>query len=188
MSKHLEPEEITSDFLRGFKDTEENIKYETRISELIVNKSKSLKIDFHDIYTFNPSLGKDILDKPENYIEPFQRNAFAILRVRAPEYSDYIKKLNIRFKALPYEIPLRKVGAEHIGKLIMTSGIIVKGTPVTPYIVNAVYQCMSCNAEIPISQIDQNLQTPEKCIECGSRKNFKILTSKSEYVYVQLAG
>ena len=33
--------------------------------------------------------------------------------------------------------------------------------------------------------INQNLQTPEKCLECGSRKNFKILTSKSEYVNSQ---
>lgn len=183
---HLsEPEEMASNFLRGFKDSEENIKYEKRISEIIVNKSKSLKIDLKDIYDFKPTLGRDILENPDNYIEPFQRNAFSILRIRAPEYADHIKKLNVRFTDLPVETDLRKIGAEHVGKLIMTSGIIVKGTPVTPYVLTAIFKCMSCNAEIKIPQIDQNLQTPEKCFECQGRKNFKILSNKSEYVNSQ---
>jgi len=98
VSGNIDIEEQTSKFLHQFNDDNGEIKYEKRISEVIVSKSRSLKIDFHDLYDFDTSLGRGVLKTPNLYVEAFQRNAFSHLRSRSPEYSDYVKTINIRFR------------------------------------------------------------------------------------------
>lgn len=181
----VEIEELTSKFLRGFKDDEGHVKYEKRISEVIVNKSRSLKIDFQDLYSYDTVLGRGILQDPKPYVEAFQRNAFSILRMRSPEYADYVKTINVRFRDLPIGTQLRKIGAEHIGILIMTNGIIVNCTSVKPYITSAIFKCIPCGEDIVIPQIDETLLTPKDCPSCNSRRGFMLLPLKSTFINTQ---
>ena len=118
------------------------------------------------------------------YIQALKQNAFSILRIRSPEYADHIKYLNIRFSGLPIETLLRKIGAEQIGKLLTTNGIIVRSTAIRPLITVAAYSCTACGEQILIPQDEQQMLTPTQCpmAACKSRKGFKFLPNESKYI------
>jgi DNA replication licensing factor MCM7 len=46
------------------------------------------------------------------------------------------------------QIPVRKIGAEHIGKLIQMQGIVTRASEVKPHVAVAAYTCEKCGAEV----------------------------------------
>ena len=104
-------------FIEDFMDEQERFKYDQAISEMIVKGSKSLIIDFTDLYTFDMDLARSILENPEGLNPIFNTIIRAKLRTRDPLYAESIKRINVRFHNLPSVTQLRKIGADHIGML-----------------------------------------------------------------------
>ena len=122
MASLIQSEESFTRFIEGFRDDKGEVKYEQALSEMAVKGLKSLTIDFKDFYSFDSDLARTTLDSPGDHLPQFSIATFQKLRIRDPAYADTIRGVNVRFRALPAETALRRIGAEHIGRLVMVTG------------------------------------------------------------------
>ena len=182
MASLVQSEEAFTRFIEGFRDEQDEVKYEQALSEMAVKGQKSVIVDFKDVYSFDMELARQILDNPEDYMPHFDIAAFSKLRMRDPIYADEIKRMHVRFRGLPTETLLRRIGAEHIGRLVMVTGIIVRATNVQPYITKAAFRCSQCGETILLDQTDQFLKTPKECPSCNSRRGFELIPKESVFI------
>jgi replicative DNA helicase Mcm len=182
MSSLIQSEEAFTRFIEEFRDDRDEVKYEQAISEMAVKGQKSIVIDFKDVYAFDTDLARVILSNPEDHLPYFDIAAFSKLRMRDPLHADQIKRVHVRFRGLPSETLLRKIGSEHISALVMANGIIVRASAVQPFITRAAFRCTSCGEMILLDQTDQFLKTPKECSACNSRRGFELVPKESVFV------
>jgi replicative DNA helicase Mcm len=182
MASLVQSEEAFTRFVEGFRDERDEVKYEQALSEMAVKGQKSVIVDFKDVYSFDMELARQILDNPEDIMPHFDIAAFSKLRMRDPIYADEIKRVHVRFRGLPTETLLRRIGAEQIGRLVMVNGIIVRATNVQPFITKAAFRCSQCGETILLDQTDQFLKTPRECPSCNSRRGFELVPKESVFI------
>jgi replicative DNA helicase Mcm len=182
MASLIQSEEAFTRFIEGFRDERDAVKYEQSLSEMVVKGQKSLIVDFKDLYAFDTELARELLSDPEDHLPQFDIAVFSKLRMRDPEYADQIKRVHVRFRGLPGETPLRRIGAEHIGRLVLVNGIIVRATAVLPLLIRSAYRCVSCGEMILLEQTDQFLRTPSECPSCNRRKGFELVPKESVFI------
>ncbi len=182
MASLIQSEEAFTRFIEGFRDERDAVKYEQSLSEMVVKGQKSLIVDFKDLYAFDTELARELLSDPEDHLPQFDIAVFSKLRMRDPEYADQIKRVHVRFRGLPGETPLRRIGAEHIGRLVMVNGIIVRATAVLPLLIRSAYRCTSCGEMILLEQTDQFLRTPSECPSCNRRRGFELVPKESVFI------
>jgi len=175
-------EEAFTRFIEDFIDNQERYKYDQAISEMPGKDTKSLVIDFTDLYGFDMELARNILDDPESLTPIFESVVRSKLRTRDPLYAESLDRVNVRYRNLPAETPLRRIGAEHISRLIMVHGIIVRSSSVTPLVVRATFRCPVCGELNHIEQSGQTIQKPQKCIACDNRKGFTLVPRESLFI------
>ena len=175
-------EEAFTRFIEDFMDDQERYKYDQAIGEMPGKGAKSLVIDFTDIYGFDMELARIILDDPETITPIFESVVRSKLRTRDPFYAESLDRVNVRYRNLPAETPLRRLGADHISHLIMVRGIIVRASSVTPLVVRATFRCPVCGELNHIEQSGQTIQKPQKCIACDNRKGFELVPKESLFI------
>jgi replicative DNA helicase Mcm len=185
MTSLIHPEEAFTRFIEVYRDENDNVKYEQAISELSIKGLKSIFVDFKDIYSFDQELARNLLENPEDYIKHFDEAAMIKLRIRDPEYATQIHNIHVRLRGLPAETPLRRIGAEQIGKLVVLNGIIVRATAVYPLIIKSVFRCVSCGESINLEQSNQFLRTPQECPSCNRRRGFELSPKESIFINSQ---
>lgn len=182
MVTQLTPEEAFTRFIEDFRDKNDKLKYDKAISEMPVKGSKSLYIDFNDLYVYDMDLARAILDNPDDLIPGFSAVVHQKLKMRDPLYAENVSRIHIRFRNLPTDIPLRQIGAEHIGKLVMIHGIIVRASKVTPLVIRAAFRCNDCTELNYVEQTGQNLKKPNKCAHCDNRRGFELDSKNSVFI------
>ncbi len=182
MASLIQSEEAFTRFVEGFRDERDVVKYEQALSEMVVKGQKSIVVEFRDLYAFDIELAREVLSNPEDHLPHFDIAIFSKLRMRDPEYADEVKRVHVRFRGLPAETPLRRIGAEHIGRLIMVNGIIVRATAVLPLLIRSAYRCTSCGEMILLEQTDQFLRTPTECPSCNRRRGFELVPKESVFI------
>jgi len=175
-------EEAFTRFIEDFMDAEERYRYDQAIAEMPVRGTKSLVVDFTDIYTFDMELAHVILDDPESLTPIFESIVRSKLRTRDPLYAESLDRINVRYRNLPAETPLRRIGADHIGHLIMARGIIVRASSITPLVIKATFRCSVCGEMNHIEQSGQTIQRPQKCLACDNRKGFELVPRESVFI------
>ncbi|MEM0253804.1 MAG: minichromosome maintenance protein MCM [Candidatus Bathyarchaeia archaeon] len=175
----LESVDLQARFLELFK-TE---KYRQKISHLAVTGRTSLIVEFEDIQAFDQSLADVLLEKPEYVLKYADKAAQEQLRIESPEYAEK-NQVTVRIVNLPDKTPLRKLGAAHIGKMVMVEGIIVRATPVRPMVMKAAFRCRSCDSITYVDQTGQFLRTPLVCSNpsCRRRGPFDFIQEESTFV------
>ncbi|MEM2102337.1 MAG: Minichromosome maintenance protein MCM, partial [Candidatus Bathyarchaeia archaeon] len=159
-------EEITlADPQERFQDFLKSAKYRKRISQMAINESKSLVIDFDDLLSADSELARIILEKPDEYLEHANKAAYEQLKMEEPEYAEQLEdeKVIVRLRGLPETTKLRILGSAQIGKLVMVEGIIVRATPVRPIVTMAVFKCKRCGTHNAITQSGPFLRAPFQC-------------------------
>jgi len=179
-------EQSFTQFIEDFTDPNGVLKYDQKISEMAVKGERSFIIDFADLYNFDMDLAQHILEDPEGNASIFASVIRGKLRTRDPIYAESLKRINIRYRNLPTDTPLRKIGSDNIGKLVMVHGIIVRASSITPMITQATFLCPVCGALNHVEQSGQTLQKPQKCIACDNRKNFELVPRESVFIDQQL--
>ena len=179
-------EQSFTQFIEDFTDKQGNLKYDQQISELAVKGEKSFIIDITDLYSFDMDLAQLILDNPEGNTPIFTSVVRLKLRTRDPIYADSLDRINIRYRNLPSDTPLRKIGSNHIGRLVMLHGIIVRASSISPMVVRATFMCPVCGELNHIEQSGLTLQKPQKCLACDNRKNFQLVPRESVFIDHQL--
>ena len=182
MARLISAEEAFTRFIEGFRDAQGVVKYEQAISEMAVRGVKSLIVDFHDLYSFDADLARSVLANPEDHLPQLDAAALSKLRMRDREYADAIREVHVRLRALPAETPLRRIGAEHIGRLVMVNGIIVRASAVTPLLMKAAFRCTSCGEMSYLEQTSQYLRTPQECPSCNRRRGFELVPKESVFI------
>jgi replicative DNA helicase Mcm len=182
VAKLTTAEEVFSRFIEDFRDEEAGIKYDQAIAELGIKGLKSLVIDFSDLYTYDLDLAGETLREPDKLLDIFGKAVYAKLRLKDPLYAEMQKEIHVRFRNLPADTPLRKIGSEHIGKLVMVNGIIVRASVVTPLVVKAVFRCSACSELNYVEQSGEILKTPQKCEHCDNKKSFELVPKLSVFM------
>ncbi|MEM3551413.1 MAG: minichromosome maintenance protein MCM [Candidatus Bathyarchaeia archaeon] len=179
MTEELQVVDPEERFLELFKAE----KYRHRISQLAVSGRNSLIVDFEDILTFNHRLADMLLEKPEEYLKHADNAAQNQLAIEAPEYAEK-QKVTVRVVGLLEATPLRKLGAVHIGKLVMIEGIVVRSTPVRPMVMKAAFKCRGCGNITYVEQAGPFLKAPFACSDPSCRRKglFDFIQEESTFI------
>jgi len=168
-----------------FKST----KYRNRIAQMALNASTSLILDFEDVLMVDRNLADGLLEKPYEFLSYANSAAFEQLQIEDPEYAEKIKELGVvvRVRGVPRVTPLRKLGSEHIGKLVMIEGIIMRATNVRPIVTTAVFRCKRCETKMEVPQSGAFLALPFKCANprCGKGGPFEFIQEESRFMDYQ---
>lgn len=173
------PQERFQNFLKSDK-------YRQVLSQLALATSASVVVDFQDLMIADQQFAESVIQRPDEYLEYANNAAFEQLRIQDPVYADEIKDLRVtvRFRGLPFLTPMRNLGSEHVGKLVMMEGITIRTTTVQPLVVNAVFKCRRCDTKIPMPQTGTFLTFPASCTNpnCGRTGFFDFLQEESEFI------
>ena len=175
--------------LEKFNELFKTPKYRQRIAQMALNASTSLLLDFEDLLIADPRLAEELLEKPHEFLTYANNAAFEQLQIEDPEYAEKIKEIGVtvRIRGIPRVTPLRKLGSEHIGKLVMIEGIIMRATMVRPIVTTAVFRCKRCETKMEVPQSGAFLTFPYRCANPRCNKNgpFEFIQEESKFVDYQ---
>ena len=163
------PEDKFRDFFRSFQIDGE-YKYRKKLGQAAVAEAQSIIVDFEDLISFDPDLSREVTKKPDEVIDYANRAAWTQMKIEDPEFAEQIKKLFVRFRRIPDKTQLREIGSEHVGSLILMDGIIVRSTPVKPFITKAAFECQKCHKIINLDQTGDLMKRIDLCPYCRSKR------------------
>ena len=179
--KHVDPRQI-------FQEIFKMEKYRSRLSQMAVEGSTSLVLDFEDLRVADEELAKELIMNPRAILDYASKAAYEQLKIEDPEYANVIEKVAVRVRGLPTPISLRKLGSDYIGKLVMVEGIVVRATPVRPMIVEAAFKCRRCKTIKRVPQSGMTITRPTTCESeaCrGRRSTFDLVEEETKFVDYQ---
>lgn len=166
---------------QNFFKTEE---YRKRLSQMAMSGRTSVIVAFEDLLAFDQKLAEELLDKPEEYLKHASNAAFAQLQIEDPEYADRIPLVDVRLVGLLEVAPLRKLGSEQMGKIVMVEGIVVRASPVRPMVMQGAFRCKRCGTITPVKQTGSFLKAPFACSspDCGSKGAYEFVLEESTFI------
>ncbi len=182
MARQTSQEEAFTRFVEDFVTPEGDHPYEQAIAEMAVKGARSLVVHFPQLYDYDMELAASALSEPERVLEVFARVVHDKLRVKDSEYADAQKTIHVRLRGLPSSTPLRRIGSEHIGRLVMVHGIIVRASATMPLAMKAVFRCEACGELNYVDQSGEILKTPTKCEHCDNKKGFELVPKLSVFM------
>jgi len=146
--------------------------------------STSLVVDFEDLVTADSAWAEALMEKPDEYLSHANQAALAQLKIEEPGYAEGVEAVSVRFRNLLETVPLRTLGSEQIGRIVMLEGIVVRSTPVTPMVIQAAFRCKRCGTVTSIQQTSPLLREPLTCTnpECGRKGPFDLVQEESTFV------
>ncbi|AHF99425.1 MCM / cell division control protein 21 [Halostagnicola larsenii XH-48] len=167
------------DFLRRY--------YSEEIKELAQHypkESRSLEVDYDDVYTFDPTIADDVLSQPEQ----LQRYLEEALRVYDLPIDISLGQAHVRVHNLPPEYtyyPGEFSPSKHLGSYRGIRGEVTKATDVYPKVEEAAFECKLCGTLNRIPQSDSDFQEPHECQGCERQGPFRVNFDQSEFVDAQ---
>ena len=157
--------------------------YEKDLLAAAAQGKKFIIVDFSLLDKFDPNLADKLLNDPETILKAARE---ALSGIDIPEGS---LKIEPRFKNLPerFNIRIRNLRSEHIGKFVCLDGIVRRASEVKPEIDIAVYQCPDCENKISVEQTERTLKPPIVC-ECGRKGGFQLIDTKlfdARWVFIE---
>lgn len=169
-----------------FQNLLKSDKYRQSLSRMAIKGSTSLVVDFEDLLIADQQLAESVIDKPDQYLKDANDAAFDQLAFEDPQYADGIKDVGVtvRFRGLPLRVAMRSLGSDHVGKLVMVEGIVIRTTTVQPLVTKAIFQCRRCGQKIEEPQTGTFLSFPIRCAnpQCSRTGFFDFLQEESEFI------
>jgi replicative DNA helicase Mcm len=109
--------------------------------------------------------------------------AYEQLNIEDNQYAESLTeetKLTIRINQLLQADPLRTLGADQLGRMVMVEGIVVKATPTQPLIKDAAFKCKSCGSITMVPQTTAFVAAPDRCSAPDCGKSSHTLTLSQE--------
>jgi replicative DNA helicase Mcm len=173
----IDPQERFQEFLKIER-------YRQRISQMSVGGKTSLVVDFEELLAFDQNLAEELLEKPDDYLRHANNAAYAQLQIEDPEYAEKKAAVDVRIVRLLEAAPLRKLGSDLIGNLVMVEGIVVRSSPVRPMVMQGAFKCKRCGTVMPITQTGAFLKAPFVCSspDCRSKGPFDFVQEESTFI------
>jgi len=170
-------------FFKEFTAEDGQIQYRTTIEKMPLQDERSLEINFDDLWNFDPELAKRTLESPVQHINAAAEAIKNIMIIEAEDYARHA--FHARFKNLPknHQIHLRKIRAEHIGRLISVNGILTRAGEVKPQLTLGIFECRACRERIPVVQGDY-YTIPYQCPnnQCNRKGPFTFIAQESKFI------
>ncbi len=175
---------VTTDPQERLQDLLKSDKYRERLSRMAIADSTSLIVDFEEVLAIETALAESILEKPDEYLKHANNAALAQLQIEEPEYAERVETVTVRFRGLPESTSLRTLGSQHIGKLVMVDGIVVRASPARPLVLHAAFRCKRCGNVTYVSQTGSFLTAPAACSDpvCRRRGPFDFVQEESTFI------
>ncbi|MXR19957.1 minichromosome maintenance protein MCM [Halobacterium bonnevillei] len=141
-------------------------------------ESKSLHLDWRDLYQMDPDLADDFINHPDDLKEAAEE----ALRLYDLPVDVSLGQAHVRVYGLEESTEIRAIRAEHLNSLVSVQGMVRKATDVRPKIERAVFVCQRCGAETEVPQGDAGFQEPYQCESCERQGPFKLDPERSEFV------
>ena len=169
---------------------------EDEILLLLTKQSQTpvLKIDFHELQSFDSEFADWILKDPRTVLDSGSK----MLNDLCLERGGSVVHCLIRIGELPGDarIHLREIGSESIGKFCSVDVVVNKVSEIKPRLYMSTFKCETCGFEQDVEQKDEReLKEPLRCPEikggCGSfaRKGettFQLMMQASKMINNQL--
>ncbi|MCS7386320.1 MAG: Minichromosome maintenance protein MCM [Candidatus Methanomethylicota archaeon] len=181
-----DPRERFANFFKSYQTPDGEYKYRKRLSQMAITGQKSLTVDFEDLMQFDHELAELLIEKPTRYLEAASYAVGDVMRIVNLNYAMKVREFKARFRRLPGLTPLRKIRAEHLGKLIMIEGILTRASSVKQQLVKGVFECPKCGTKMQIESKGEGerVSPPDRCSnpDCRSRGPFKLLLEESSFI------
>ena len=177
------PPELASRWVSVFEEAE----LRPRVLELADRfpEERSLDVPFHRIETADMGLADLLLERPEEVLRAGTGAMRELLPVAGPEADG----LRLRITGLPSTArrSIRGIREGDLNRFLALDGIVRKATEVRPQILDAVFSCLACRAEVHELQdvTVPLLREPIECPHCGKpagRTRFRLLPERSTYI------
>jgi replicative DNA helicase Mcm len=153
---------------------------------MAVGGKTSVMIDFEDLLAFDQRLADELLERPDEYLRHANNAAYDQLRIEDPEYGERLEAQTVtaRIVKLLQPAQLRRLGSDHIGRLVMVEGIVVRSTPVRPMVMQAAFKCKRCGEITPVDQTGQFVKAPFACSNpsCAAKGPFDFVQEESTFI------
>ncbi|MGC9131906.1 MAG: FmdB family zinc ribbon protein, partial [Pyrobaculum sp.] len=160
-----------------------NEKISDELINMIIQRKRSLEVDFHDILMFDKTLADLVIERPKQVLPEADKVVREIVEEKDPDTARQLKRFYFRVRNPPLAVPLRKLRSEYIGRLIKIEGIVTRQTPPKHFLYKALYRCTQCGYEIELMQeLERHVEPPAKCPRCGASKSFTLVTELSQYI------
>jgi replicative DNA helicase Mcm len=152
-------------------------------------EQRSVFIPYAELDMFDPDMADYLLHHP---LKALLLGKLAVRKIVPPGREKV--EVNLRLTGLPKDskVEIRRIRADHLGKLIAVEGLARKATEVRPKITDAFFQCARCGFVIREPQEGMYFKEPLECYRdqggCGkttSSTKFKLLSEDSRYVDTQ---
>jgi replicative DNA helicase Mcm len=176
-----------TEFFKSFADSKGNLKYRERIRQMIVSGLKSLVIDFDDLLLYDDSLAKGVVDRPREYIEYASIALYEAVKTESRAFAEKVGKFHARFRGAGDLVPIRRIRAEHINKVISIEGAVVRASNIKQRLVEGTFMCKNaeCKEMIRIPQDSRTFTYPNICPRCGKRGVLEFSPENSTFMDVQ---
>jgi replicative DNA helicase Mcm len=189
--KKLPNEYSKEDLISRWEEFFEATHYRLKVIEVstLFPELRSVYVKYSDLDAFDPDMADYVLQHPNIGIWTGEQ---AIHKASPPGREGAL--IHLRLIDLPRDcrVEIRDLRSKHMGKLISIEGLVRKATEVRPKIVDALFQCLRCQAIIKEPQEGMVFKEPLECYEaqggCGkssSSTKFKLLTEESIFVDTQ---
>ncbi|PNX46403.1 MAG: hypothetical protein BV459_06450, partial [Thermoplasmata archaeon M11B2D] len=178
--KLLKDENLVAEWQNFF---EENCRTDIETLALDYPEQRSLFVDYWVLDKANPHLAELLINQP---YKAFFNAETALNNIDVAVEN----KLQLHFRITnlsdAQKLIIRKIRANHLGKLAAVEGLVKKRTEVRPKLLVAAFQCQKCGAIIKIDQEEDILKEPSECFEdqggCGRVSSFKLSTNLSSFI------
>ncbi len=163
-------------------------KISDELINIIIQRKRSLEVDFHDILMFDKALADLVVEKPKAVLPEADRAVSEVVEERDPEVARELRRFYLRPRGSPLVVPLRKLRSEYISRLIRVEGIVTRLTPPKHFLYRALYRCGQCGYEVELVQeLERHVEPPARCPRCGGARSFALVSESSQYVDWQKA-
>ncbi|MEM0232455.1 MAG: minichromosome maintenance protein MCM [Candidatus Nezhaarchaeales archaeon] len=175
------------EFLKSFVDSKGYFKYEEKVRQMIVSGSRSLTIDFDDLLLYDDKLAQRVVDRPREYLEFASIALYDVVKSVNRTYAEKIGRFYARFRKAGDLIPIRRIRAEHVNKMITIDGVLVRASNIKQRLVEGTFICknVECREIVRMPQNSRTFNYPNLCPRCGKRGTLEFSPENSVFMDVQ---
>ncbi|MDH5020384.1 minichromosome maintenance protein MCM [Halobacterium rubrum] len=168
--------DLFEDFYRRYYSQEVS-----KLAREYPRESKSLLIDWRDLYQMDPDLADDYINHPDQ----IQEAAEEALRLYDLPVDVSLGQAHVRVCNMSRTAKIGEIDSEKINKLVSITGTVDVAYPTESSVERAVFVCQRCGAATEIPQAndkDSDIQKPYQCESCERQGPFKLDKDRSEWV------
>ena len=169
-------------FLLKFRDRNNELVYEKRLTDMCVNNKQSIEITYKHLSDKNPTLAYWIFETPALILPYLNNVVFDLACNFYPGYQDIQDEVYIKIKDFPLEEKIRDLRTFHINTLVKVKGVVTRRYPIYQKLKKLFYLCIKCgDRKGPLYQNDKVDISLGQCATCQSNGPYKVDNTSKVY-------